>query len=81
MTVPVERIAVSVSHLCELVGVDPQRFVAIERDEQKREGAPADRNRLWLVLEPEEQMAQGSGVFPALNQGGKRKPKGGGKKC
>ena len=48
----VERVAISVSQLCELIGVDPRRFVGVERDKGTREGQSANRSRLWIVLEP-----------------------------
>jgi hypothetical protein len=43
---PVERISVSISQFCELVGIDPQRFVAIER-------ASRTSTTVTIVLEPE----------------------------
>lgn len=51
---PVVRVPISVSQLCELIGVDPARFRGVEPDQCKREGEPRDSSRLWIVLEPEE---------------------------
>lgn len=49
---PVVKVPISVSQLCELIGVDPERFRAVEMDACKREGEPRDSSRLWIVLEP-----------------------------
>lgn len=42
---PVERVPLSISQLCELIGVDPARFVAVEKRS----------TGLVIVLEPEEE--------------------------
>ena len=48
---PVERVPISVSQLCELIEVDPARFRGVEPDQATREGEPRDSSRLWIVLE------------------------------
>jgi hypothetical protein len=53
--VPVERIAISSSQLCELVGIEPERFIAVEPDKPVREGQGADKSRWWIVVEPDTQ--------------------------
>jgi hypothetical protein len=67
---PIERHAISRSQFAELLGLSPERFRGVEY----RGGSS-----LTLLIEPEEPVSQPSGVFPALNQGGK-KPKGKGKR-
>lgn len=63
---PVQRSAISVSQLAELMGVDPARFIAIEK-----------RGREWCVV-TEEDDVQTSGTCPPLSDNtSKRKPKGG----
>lgn len=52
--VPVERVPISVSQLCELIEVDPSRFRGVEPDQAKREGEPRDSSRLWIVLEAQD---------------------------
>ena len=71
---PLERVPISVSQLCELIEVDPSRFLAVEHDQCKREGEPRNSSRLWIVLEPLEPQPVGTfdNVAPAairaLNQ-------------
>ena len=48
---PVERVPISVSQLCELIGVDPKRFRGVESEPCKREGEPRNSSRLWIVVE------------------------------
>jgi hypothetical protein len=74
---PIERVAISRSQLCELLGVDPARFVDVERDNPNKGTAKRDPHCWWIVMEPEEQMAQTSGSIPPLYQGSgtKKKPK------
>lgn len=64
---PVERQPISVSQLSELIGVDPKRFIAVEK---------RSSTDLVIVLEPEE-MTQPIGTFPQLTQGKATKKKGG----
>lgn len=84
---PVERRPISHSQLCELLGVEPARFIDLEHApclrEGERKGQPNSSG--WvMVLEPEDAM-QTSQTMPQLNQGGKKiragGKKGGGKKC
>lgn len=63
---PVERRAISVSQISELLGVDPARFIAVER---------LTSTMLQIVLEPEMNT---TGTFPQLTKPGKKI--GGGKK-
>ena len=63
---PVERQPISVSQLAEMLGVDPARFIAVEK-----------RPHGWCVVTEGDEM-QNSGTFPALTKGGKKI--GGGKK-
>lgn len=66
---PVERHPISVSQLSELLGIDPARFLAVER-----------RLHQWYVVtEPEDDM-QTTGTFPQAHDNTKRWPKKGGKK-
>lgn len=58
---PVERHPISVSQFCELLAIDPTRFIGIERHS----------TGLYLVLEPEAGMNT-SGAFQQLNTGGKK---------
>lgn len=61
---PVERHPISVSQLSELLGVDPARFVAVQR-----------RAHQWyVVIEPEQEMSQTTGTFPQAHDNTKRKP-------
>ena len=61
-----QRQPISVSQLAELVGVDPARFVAIEK-----------HGSSWVVVTEEDEM-QTSGTCPPLSDNtSKRKPKGG----
>ena len=68
---PIERQSISVSQLCELLAIDPQRFRNIEVRHRPS-------TTITILVEPEADMAQGSGTFPQLTQGGKKI--GGGKK-
>ena len=77
-------VAVSTSQLCELIGVEPSRFVDIDRDH----GKDRDTSRLWIVLEPAERAThmQTTGTNPPLHdntirRGPKGKGKGGRKGC
>lgn len=45
---PAERVPISVSQLCELIEVDPKRFVAVESEKGRHS------TRLFIVLEPVE---------------------------
>ena len=58
------RVPLSVSQFSELVGIDPDRFVGVE--------VPARRSGNVILVLEEEDVAQGSGVIPQLNQGGKK---------
>lgn len=46
---PVERQAISRSQLCELLGIEPAKFIAIERDRDNLEPG-----RWWIVTEGPE---------------------------
>lgn len=62
---PVVREPLSISQFCELVGIEPARFVDVEVNRRA--------STVTLVLEPEEDtVAQTSGVIPQLNTGGKK---------
>lgn len=52
----VERVRLSVSQFCELIGVDPDRLIAVQR-----EGAQMGKkgSTMVLILEPEETDAEG----------------------
>ena len=67
---PVERRWISVSQLSELLGIEPERFRAIERSR-------SDSTGVTLVLEPEMQT---TGVNPPLHDNTKRGPRKGGKR-
>lgn len=71
---PLNRTPLSRSQLCELLGVEPARFVAIER--ARKAGSTG------FVLVTESDMNT-SGTFPQLTTGGKRigTKKGGKKKA
>jgi hypothetical protein len=69
--VSLERHRISVSQLSELLGVDPKRFVAVQRVCSREFNG-------WEVVTEGGEMNT-SGTFPQLNQGGKTK-KGKGKK-
>lgn len=75
---PVERHAISRSQLCELLALDPARFITLERDIDKHR----DPHRWWIVLEPEDVM-QTTGTMPQLTSGKKTKGKKtvGGRSC
>ena len=81
---PVERHAISTNQLCELLGVDPARFVGIDQEpharEDQRKGPKQPRG--WvIVLEGEAPMTQTRGTNPPLYQGKGTKKGGGKKKC
>ena len=68
---PIERQSISVSQLCELLAIDPQRFRNIEVRHRPS-------TTITILVEPEADMAQGSGTFPQLTTKGTRigaKPK------
>ena len=67
---PVERQAISVNQFCELLALDPQRFIAVERNRR-------DSTGLYLVMEPEMQT---TGTCPEIHDNKTRGPKKGGKK-
>lgn len=69
---PIQRTPISVSQLSELLGVDPARFVAVERR--------CDKDyRGWVVVTEDEM--QTTGTCPPLHDNTtRRKPKGKGKK-
>ena len=71
---PVERRPIGVSQLCELLGVDPTRFVGIEPDRGVRGAEKRDSTKWWIVLEPEEMQTTGT-CSPLSDNTGKRKPK------
>jgi len=74
---PVERHAISVSQLAELLGVDPARFVAVEK-RVDRTGDGSWRGGWYVVTEGDDM--QTSGTMPQLSDNtSKRKPKGKGK--
>jgi hypothetical protein len=52
--VSVQRIAISLSQLCELLAVDPARFVGIEPDRGGRGAEQRDRTKWWIVVEPKD---------------------------
>jgi hypothetical protein len=68
---PVVRRVVSVSQFAELMGVEPQQVIAVERQ----------GSSLVLVLEPEETEMAGQlrGTLPQLTTGGKAVGSKGGK--
>jgi hypothetical protein len=66
---PVERRPISVSQLSELLGVDPARFVAIERTSTG-----------WCVVTDEGAEMQTRGTVPQLTTGKGGKKLGGKKK-
>lgn len=70
---PVERHDISVSQFCELLALDPARFIAVERRRR-------DSSTLTIVCEPEEAMSQTSKTFPQLTEGKGGKNSGGKKK-
>lgn len=76
---PLQRIPLSKSQLCELLGVEPEQFIDVERQQPAREGQRNGQSVGWQIVMEAEEMAQASGVFPQLNQG-KGGKKGGGKK-
>lgn len=61
---PVERHPISVSQLSELLGVDPARFVAVER-----------RLQQWYVVTEPETAMQTTGTFPEAHDNAKRGPR------
>lgn len=68
------RTWISASQLAELLGVEPRRFLGVE----KRAGVRDDGAGWYVVMEPEDEaMSQTSGTFPQLTKTGK---KAGGKK-
>ncbi len=70
---PVERHAISVSQFCNLLEIDPHRFLGVEFNRQ--------RSSLAILIEPEDSMGQTTGAFPALSTGKKAGgKKGGGKR-
>jgi hypothetical protein len=71
--VPVVRTPISASQLAELLGVPPERFIAVER-----RWTP-DYKGWVIVLEPEEQV-QTTGTCKPLSDNTSRKPKGKGKR-
>ena len=81
---PVERIPISRDQFCELLGVDPKRFINVERapclrEDQRQGQGPRVSTGLVLVLEPEERM-QTTGTCPPLSDNVARKPKSGKKR-
>lgn len=70
---PVERTAISRSQLCELLAVDPARFIAIEPDRGGRGAEQRDRTKWWIVVESDD-MAQTTPIFPQTADNTKRKP-------
>lgn len=69
---PVERQPISVSQFCNLLEIEPSRFIGVEYHRQ--------RSSLAILLEPEDRMSQTTGAFPALATGKKASSKGGKKK-
>lgn len=68
---PVERREVSVSQFAELMGLEPERLIAVERR----------GSTMVLVLEPEAEVTQTMGTFPQLKDNtSRRPPRKGGKK-
>jgi len=68
---PVERHEISVSQFCELLALEPQRFIGVTRPR-------ADSSTLTILMEPEMQT---SGTNPPLSDNtSTRKPKGKGKR-
>lgn len=65
---PVERHPISVNQFCELLALDPKRFIGVERDS----------TGLVLVMEPEAM--QVTGTFKELSDNTRRTPRKGGKK-
>ena len=61
---PIEIREVSRSQLCELLGIAPERFLGVQTNR--------GRDRIGILLEPEDGMAQTSGSFPQLTKGGKK---------
>ena len=79
---PVERHVISRSQLCELLGVDPAKFIDVEREPAKREDQRQGKQVLgWVIVMEEEPVTQTRGTNPPLYGGGKKKPKGGKKGC
>jgi hypothetical protein len=79
---PVERHVISRSQLCELLGVDPARFIDVAREPAKREDQRQGKQVLgWVIVMEEEPVAQTTGSIPPLYGGWKKKPKGTKKTC
>jgi len=53
---PVIRQPLSVNQCCELLGIDPQRFICIEK---------VSSSLLTIVLEPEDSDGTNDGIVPA----------------
>ena len=70
---PVERQPISVSQFCELLAIEPSRFIGIERRRH-------DSTGLLIVLEGDDMAGQTSGTLPQLAQGKSGKKAGGKKK-
>jgi hypothetical protein len=50
---PVKRIPISRAMFCELLGIDPSRFIGMDRERCEREGQPCSTG-LLIMVEPEE---------------------------
>lgn len=71
----IHRTPISVSQLSDLLGVEPGRFVAVERRCGRGENG-------WYVVTEGEEMVQTTGTCPQIHDNTRRKPtkKGGRKK-
>ena len=61
LCMPIERHEISVSQFCELLALDPARFVGVAR---------LKNGSITILLEPEAMNT--SGTFPQLTTGGKK---------
>lgn len=61
---PIDVRDVSISQFCELLGLEPERFIGVQVDRRAQ--------RIGILLEPEDTMAQTRGSIQPVYQGGKK---------